>query len=56
MGALALFAKVKAGKALAGMARKYLAKGGAAEAVEKAAKPGAKSHEVLQKAAEQKKT
>lgn len=55
LGALALFAKIKAGQALLGMARKFMAKGGAAEAMEKAAKPGAKSHEVLQKAAEQKK-
>ncbi len=55
LGALALFAKVKAGQALAGLARKYLAGGGAAEAVEKAARPGAKSHEMLQKAAGQKK-
>lgn len=55
MGALALFAKVKAGQALLGMARKFMAKGGAAEAVEKAAKPANKSVQALEQGAAQKK-
>lgn len=55
LGALALFAKVKAGQALAGLARKYLARGGAAEAAAPGAKGGAKSAEVLAHAAAQKK-
>lgn len=55
MGALALFAKVKAGQALLGMARKFMAKGGAAEAVEKAAKPANKSVQAMEQAAAQKK-
>lgn len=55
MGALALFAKVKAGQALFGMARKFMAKGGADEAVEQAAKPGSKSVQALEQAAAQKK-
>ena len=55
LGALALFAKVKAGQALFGMARKFMAKGGVAEAVEQAAKPGSKSVQALEQAAAQKK-